>query len=284
MNIALTGSSGSIGSVLVNDLKVAGHKVISISSTLSIHDENIFLFEEIISGKIILDADVVLHLASINSNLNESQIDEEINLCKSVIELMEAMKCNNLIFFSSIKVYGENSFDISQFAEDFALEPKSFYGEAKMKCENLIKEFSSILNFNYIILRLPPLILENSNSNLAKLFFGIKNGIPIPSFQIGDNNKRSFLSYGLLLSSIKIFLDDTTKINNSTFNLGDEEAISTNDLIRKIGAQLNKKPKIIYLPNFLFNLMMKLNRLQLILCQLYGNFNISTEKFKKTFL
>ena len=283
MNIALTGSSGSIGSILVNDLKSAGHKIFCISSSHSFHEKNIYTYDEIISRKINFEADLIFHLASINSNLDESQIDEELNLCKSVFKVMEVTGCSNLIFFSSIKVYGENSFEINQFTEDSILEPKSSYGEAKKQCEKLITEMSSISNFNYLILRLPPLLIEHSISNLAKLFFIVKKGIPIPSFKIGDENERSFLSYNLLLSSIKIFLNDKTKINNEIFNLSDERAISTHDLFEKIGIQLNKKPKIIYLPDFIFNQMIKLNRLQLIMCRLFGNFKISSEKFKSTF-
>ncbi len=284
MNIALTGSSGSIGSILVNDLKIAGHNVLCISSSQSLQEEKIFSYKDVISGKISFKADLIFHLASINSNLDESQIDEELNLCKSVIKSMEIMECSNLIFFSSIKVYGENSFGKNYFTEDSALEPKSAYGVAKSKCENLITEMSSISNFNYIILRMPPILIENSISNLAKLFFLIKKGIPILSFRVGDQNERSFLSYKLLFSSIKILLEDKTKINNEIFNLADEEAVSTNNLFKKIGMMIHKEPKIIYLPNFIFNQMIKLNRLQLVLCQLYGNFNISSEKFKNTFL
>ncbi len=284
MNIALTGSSGSIGSILVNDLKIAGHNVLCISSSHSFHEENIFSYDEVISRKITLKADLVFHLASINSNLDESQIDEELNLCKSAIKLMEIMECSNLIFFSSIKVYGENSFNDNYYTEDSALMPQSAYGEAKKKCENFITEMSSILNFNYVVFRLPPMLIEHSMSNLAKLFFIVKKGIPILSFRIGDKNERSFLSYELLLSSIKILIDDKSKINNQIFNLADEIAISTNDLFKKIGIQINKEPKIIYLPDLFFYQMIRLNRLKLILCQLYGNFKISSDKFKNTYL
>ncbi len=107
-----------------------------------------FPLEEISFHIFQFEADLIFHLASINSNLDESQIDEELNLCKSVFKVMEVTGCSNLIFFSSIKVYGENSFEINQFTEDSILEPKSSYGEAKKQCEKLITEMSSILNFN----------------------------------------------------------------------------------------------------------------------------------------
>ncbi len=103
MNIALTGSSGSIGSILVDDLKSAGHKIFCISSSHSFHEKNIYTYDEIISRKINFEADLIFHLASINSNLDESQIDEELNLCKSVFKVMEVTGCSNLIFLAQLR-------------------------------------------------------------------------------------------------------------------------------------------------------------------------------------
>ena len=44
-----------------------------------------------------------------------------------------------------------------------------------------------------------------------------------------------------------------------------------------------KEPKIIHLPDFIFKLMMRVNILQSILNRIYGNFNVSSKKFKNTF-
>ena len=52
---------------------------------------------------------------------------------------------------------------------------------------------------------------------------------------------------------------------------------------KRFGKSINKKPRIIYLPNFLFTAMIKINRLQSILCRLFGNFHISNAKLKKEF-
>ena len=80
MNIALTGSSGLIGSNLLKDLIGLGHKVLCISSSNSSHKDNIFLYEELQSTKINFEADFIIHLASLNSNLGESEIALEIEL------------------------------------------------------------------------------------------------------------------------------------------------------------------------------------------------------------
>ena len=80
-----------------------------------------------------------------------------------------------------------------------------------------------------------------------------------------------------------MILNMKTIIQNEIFNLADPDLISTHSLINEIGITVGRKPKIINLPNFLFNLMMRVNRLQSILNRVYGDFNISCEKFKNTF-
>ncbi len=283
MNIALTGSSGSIGSLLIKDLKKAGHKVLSISSSKSMQNQNIFTYEEVILGKTDIKADLIIHLASANSSLDEFEIDEEVNLAKKVLKSMDALDCKKIIFFSSIKVYGENSSADNLLTEESFLGPKSSYGKAKMKCEKIFIEMASVENFEYIILRLPPLLIDNPSSNIGKFFYLIKRGLPIPSFLRGYKNKKSFLTYENLLTSLELILKSKEKINNGIFNLADPTSISTNSLFEKIGGIVGKKPKIIHLPDFFYNLMLRVNVLQSILNRLYGNFNVSSKKFKNTF-
>ena len=74
MNIAVTWSSGLIGSKLLEHLYDLGHEVLCISSSHSSHKDNIFLYKELLSKKISFKADFIIHLASINSNLEESEI------------------------------------------------------------------------------------------------------------------------------------------------------------------------------------------------------------------
>ena len=283
MNIALTGSSGLLGSKLLLDLQKMGHEVLCISSSKSSPKDNIFLYEELRSKKFDFNADFVMHLASINSNLTESEIYQEVDLLREVTSSMETLNCKNIIFFSTIKVYGENSFDFTLIDESFSQTPECFYGIAKAKCERLLKELSLEMKFNYLIFRMPPVLINHPKSNLGKLFQLVEKGIPIPSFQVGDTNKRSFLSYDLFAYILKAILNKGSIASSQTFNLSDSETISTNDLLKRFGNSINKKPRIVYLPNFLFRAMIKINRLQLILCRLFGNFHLSNEKLKKEF-
>ena len=82
---------------------------------------------------------------------------------------------------------------------------------------------------------------------------------------------------------IKVILKKRSIAFSQTFNLSDSKTISTNDLLKRFGKSINKKPRIIYLPNLLFKAMIKINRLQLILIKLFGNFQLSNAKLKKEF-
>jgi len=284
MNIAVTGSSGLIGSKLLEHLYDLGHEVLCISSSHSSHKDNIFLYKELLSKKISFKADFIIHLASINSNLEESEIPLEIELLNNAIDCMENLNCKNIIFFSTIKVYGENSFNSNLiFDENSPKTPECSYGLAKECCEQELIRLSHEKNFNYLIFRLPPVLINHPKSSLGKLFQLVERGFPIPSFHIGDLNQRSFLNFGLLAHVVTEAINEEKISSSKILNLADSEAISTNDLLRRFGKSINKKPRIIYLPNILFKAMIRINRLQLILCRLFGNFYLSNAKLKKKF-
>jgi UDP-glucose 4-epimerase len=283
MNIALTGSSGLIGSLLAQDLKKIGHNILCISSSQSLHESNIFLYDEILSGNHSFQADCLLHLASQNSELISSDVNTEVSISHKAIECMMALGCKKIIFFSSIKVYGDNSFEYRKIEEDSNLEPTCFYGAAKKKCEAAISQLASQKDFNFTIFRLPPLLTDHPKSNLGKLFQLAQKGYPIPSFRAGDSNLRSFLPYSLLKQVIEIALNDTSKINNQILNLTNAKPISTNALFALIGDKVGKTIRIIYLPNFIFYIMRRITTVELLLCRLYGNFHISNSKLKQEF-
>jgi UDP-glucose 4-epimerase len=283
MNIALTGSSGLIGSLLAQDLKKIGHNILCISSSQSLHESNIFLYDEILSGNHSFQADCLLHLASQNSELISSDVNTEVSISHKAIECMMALGCKKIIFFSSIKVYGDNSFEYRKIEEDSNLEPTCFYGAAKKKCEAAISQLASQKDFNFTIFRLPPLLTDHPKSNLGKIFQLAQKGYPIPSFRAGDSNLRSFLPYSLLKQVIEIALNDTSKINNQILNLTNAKPISTNALFALIGDKVGKTIRIIYLPNFIFYIMRRITTLELLLCRLYGNFHISNSKLKQEF-
>ena len=95
-----------------------------------------------------------------------------------------------LIFFSTAKVYGDNSNDLIVYNERSSLNPGCAYSQAKKRCEELIANHSSLQGLQSIILRLPPVLNHTHSSNLGKLMQLTKKGIPLISLYHGNNNNR----------------------------------------------------------------------------------------------
>jgi len=283
MNIALTGSSGLIGSRLLHDLKQMHHTVSCISSSQSSPKDNIYSYEDMDAGNILLPIDCIVHLASINSEMHASDIAAETAITENIIKGMKKMDCKKIIFFSTAKVYGDNSFQNIIFSESDPLAPSCPYSHAKILCENIISSSSSTNSFNYLIFRMPPVLIDSPKSNLGKLFQVVEKGIPIPSFRAGDLNKRSFLSYKFLAKILNTALEDDYYFSNEILNLSDTASISTNELLRNFASSINKKVFIIYFPNVLFKAMLRIDKLHSILCRLFGNFHLSNARLLKKF-
>ena len=276
MNIALTGANGSIGKELIPFLIGLGHNVYRISSSIPSDGEFYFSYKELIARSINVKIDVFFHLASINSNLAEEEINDEVNLTRDMLLSLPSLDCKKLIFFSSAKVYGDNSFSKVFFSEEDQLKPICYYGKAKKLSEELIQIESFRLGIKSIIFRLPPVFNKLSNSNLGKLIKLSQNKIPLPILKQGLVNQRSFLSLNNLQAIIDFALiNKETFFENEIYNSSDSEFISINELLTAAGNSY-----IFIIPKTLSNFFLKLPLIKNLLLKLYGNFVLDNSKLQ----
>ena len=276
MNIALTGANGSIGKELIPFLIGLGHNVYRISSSIPSDGEFYFSYKELIAGSINVKIDVFFHLASINSNLVEEEINDEVNLTRDMLLSLPSLDCKKLIFFSSAKVYGDNSFSKVFFSEEDQLKPICSYGKAKKFSEELIQIESFRLGIKSIIFRLPPVFNKLSNSNLGKLIKLSQSKIPLPILKQGLDNQRSFLSLNNLKAIIDFALiNKETFFENEIYNSSDSEFISINELLTEAGNSY-----IFIIPKTLSNFFLKLPLIKNLLLKLYGNFVLDNSKLQ----
>tara|TARA_B110000003_G_scaffold269623_1_gene300915 strand:- start:3234 stop:4121 length:888 start_codon:yes stop_codon:yes gene_type:complete len=276
MIIALTGASGSIGRELTPFLISLGFRVIIISSSSPSNGESIFSYNDLKSNNIPLKVHLVIHLASNNSNLNDDKISDELQLTNTILKSMPDLQCNNLIFFSTAKVYGDNSEEKYVFDEESSLNPSCAYSKAKKLCEEQVIIESDKENYNSIILRLPPVLNQSQSSNLGKLISFAQKGIPLISLAQGASNKRSFIS----MNNIKTIIEALLKIKEANpraeiYNLADDEYISLNKLLG-----FKNQKRIFTLPKFISRPIFKIPFLNNILLKLYGNFMLDNKKLK----
>ena len=275
MNIAVTGASGSIGKELVPFIVNLGHKVFTISSSVTGNGKSIFSYEDLKCKDLDISIDIFIHLASLNSSLDLDSAEQEARLTRDILESLPSLDCSKLIFFSSGKVYGDNSKSKVIYDESSSLQPICSYGKAKKICEDLIFTTSDNL-FNAIVLRLPPVLNQSHSSNVGKLIKLSRLGIPIPIFQDGLSNQRSFISFNNIKAVIEHLLNNPAFIDeNKIYNLSDNHFISLSGLLKSSGKGL-----IFTLPKLFSNLMLRIPFLQGIFIKLYGNFVLDNTKIK----
>ena len=272
MIIAVTGASGSIGIELIPFLEGLGHTVIKISSSKPSDGNFSYTFKQLANQEIKSNVDLFIHLASINANVDSENLNEEVGLTKTVLLSLSSLGCKKLIFFSTAKVYGDNSYSDNVFIETSPLNPVCKYSNAKKICEELILQETSI---HSLIFRMPPLI-NFTTSNLGKLLNLSRKNLPMPTFKHGFKNKRSFISM-INIQSVVTFVTENINFfhHHKIYNISDNGIVSLNDLLKH-----NNRNFLIVLPDFLFILLNKSSFLRKLLEKLFGNFVLDNSKLK----
>jgi nucleoside-diphosphate-sugar epimerase len=126
-------------------------------------------------------------------------------------------------------------------------------------------------------------IFYGNKGNLNLLYNLVSKGIPWP---LGSfDNKRSFCSIDNLLFIIKELIN-RGDIPSGVYNVADDEALSTNEVISLLAVTQNRIPKIWILPNGLIKAFAKLgDLLQLPLTterlqKLTESYEVSNQKIK----
>jgi nucleoside-diphosphate-sugar epimerase len=257
MNILITGIHGFVGGNLVASLQNQ-HNIfgLDIVSPQKAGVAQTYGWDNLAQ---IPPVDAIIHLAGkAHDTKNQSKAEEyfEINtgLTQKVFDYFLQSEARRFIFFSSVKaaadvVHGEF------LTEDVVPQPKGPYGESKIKAEEYIlskqEEYEAKGKQVYI---LRPCMIHGpgNKGNLNLLFNVVSKGIPWP---LGAyENKRSFCSVNNI-SYVVGQLVSRENIPDGIYHIGDDEALSTNEIIRLISQSVNKKPRIWNLPKEMINAM-----------------------------
>jgi len=163
MNILVTGGAGYIGSALVKSL-CDDHNVIVIDNLsrgkLKYVDKRAKFYKKDLTEdltQVFSDnkLDVIFHLAAYKS-VEESMIHPkkyQVNLTGTInlLENMAKFLVEKIIFSSSATVYGTPKY--SPMDECHPIDPCSYYGFTKIACEDILKWYSKIYGFSYIMFR-----------------------------------------------------------------------------------------------------------------------------------
>lgn len=156
MNIAITGASGFIGTELIQQLNDSVH-VIGLTRNLPAGDNTIEWRQTDYSVTSLQtafkDVDVVIHLAAVRgttTNREDYVINETIT--ENVLSAMDACKVGRIVLASTISVYDDET--TIPWTEEEPLQARTMYGDSKIACEKLVKDYSAKFGFDYSIVRI----------------------------------------------------------------------------------------------------------------------------------
>ena len=247
MKILITGVHGFVGSNLVKALS-KDHTIYGLDIVSPIKDgvRYTFSWDYLDKEDGIPSVDAIIHLAGkAHDTKNEAAADVyfKINtdLTKKIFDYFLKSKAKKFIFFSTAKAAADKVDGI--LTEDVVPSSVGPYGESKIAAEKYIQEH--LVDDKQVYILRPCMIHGPGNKGNLNLLYGVvKKGIPWPlgAFE----NHRTFTSIENLNFVIEGLL--TKDVPTGIYNMGDDEALSTNELIEEICKSLGKKAHIWKLP------------------------------------
>ena len=251
MNILITGICGFVGTNLIKVLKkvhtLYGLDIIDVEKQMDIKRFSWTEFEpSAFPLQTLPKFDVIIHLAgkahdTKNQSAAQSYFDINTGLTQKIFDFFLESSAKKFIFFSSVKAAADSVVG-DVLTEDVIPTPVGPYGESKIQAEEYIKKHFTFSNTDKQVYILRPCMIHGSGNkgNLNLLYNVVKKGIPWP---LGDfENRRSFTSIDNLCYVIEGLL--AKDVPSGIYHMGDDEALSTNELIAIMCEVMGKQPHI----------------------------------------
>lgn len=252
MRILITGVHGFVGSNLVkylsNENTIYGLDIIAPEKEGVIKT---YSWDDLDAGRI-PEVDGIVHLAGkAHDTRDEAAAEVYFKVNRDLtIKVFDYFLTHPLIkkfiFFSTAKAAADKV--VGVLTEDVVPVPVGPYGESKIAAEKYIQEHMPADKQVYIFR--PCMIHGPGNKgNLNLLYNVVRKGIPWPlgAFE----NRRTFTSVENICFAVNGVL--AKDVPSGIYNMGDDEALSTNELIEEICESLGKKAHIWRLPRGLMN-------------------------------
>ncbi|MDH5181998.1 MAG: SDR family oxidoreductase [Gammaproteobacteria bacterium] len=257
--ILVTGATGFVGKRLLTMLYERGHATLAAirraSSSVDVAGESVVVgdihadtnWQPVLQG-----IDVVVHLAARVHVMQETESDpltafRQVNTegTRRLAEAAAAAGVKRLVYISSIKVNGEETTDQPFTAADPVNVPLDPYAQSKWEAEQLLKEISRRTGLEVVIIR-PPLVYgPGVKANFLSLIKLARLGLPLPLGSI--HNRRTLVALDNLADLIALCCEHPAAAGE-VFLAGDDETLSTAELVSRIRRALGMKARVFRFP------------------------------------
>ena len=251
MRILITGINGFVGTNLVPCL--SGHTVYG----LDLEDEGLagvvktYSWEDLTQDALPA-VDAIVHLAGKAHATGKPweaaeyfQVNRDLTV--RIFDYFRTHDIEKFVFFSTVKAVAEEVSGV--LTEEAVPDPHGPYGESKLAAERYIlgcmREDPSCFAERGVYIFRPCMIHGPGNKgNLNLLYSVVSRGIPWPLGAF--DNRRTFTSVANICYAVENVL--TRRITSGVYNMGDDEALSTNEIIEVIGSVLGRRIPVWRLP------------------------------------
>ena len=261
MRILITGVHGFVGTNLVKELS-RKHSIFGLDIVNPIKEGIKFTYKwEDLDTKKMPGVDAIIHLAGkAHDTKNEAAAEVYFKVNRDLtIKIFDYFLAHEnikkFVFFSTAKAAADRVEGV--LTEDVVPSPVGPYGESKIEAEKyLLSKMEEVRSKSKDVYIFRPCMIHGpgNKGNLNLLYGVVKKGIPWPlgAFE----NRRTFTSIENICFAVNGVL--TKDVESGIYNMGDDEALSTNELIEEICKSLGKKAHIWKLPKGLMTGLAKL--------------------------
>jgi UDP-glucose 4-epimerase len=262
LKIAVTGSTGFIGSALVVHLAGRSHDVLALNRTN--------MFEADLSG-----VDAVIHCAGLAHRSGRVVPDfDEFNAVNNILTQNLAFRARSFgvkrfVFVSTINVVAGNA---SPLSADMPLKPLSDYGRSKGAAEQFLLGMGGV----EVVIARPSLVYgPGAPGNFRKLTSMLRRPVSLPFGKAC--NKRSFLSITNAVRALEFLAAAPAgKVSGRIFHLAEPVPLSTAEIVTQCRQAMGRSGKLINMPRSLVKLVFMALGRQEAYQQLFGDLEVDT--------
>ena len=254
MKILITGVHGFVGTNLVKALS-EGNELYGLDIVTPVKEgvRRTFSWDCLDGKEDLPEVDAIVHLAGkAHDTKNQADADVYFKVNRDLtIKIFDYFRSHpsikKFVFFSTAKAAADKVDGV--LTEDVVPAPVGPYGESKIAAENYIlgtmkANPEAFVDRGVYIFRPCMIHGPGNKGNLNLLYNVVKKGIPWPlgAFE----NRRTFTSIENICFAVQGVL--TKDVASGIYNMADDDALSTNELIEEICLSLGKKAHIWRIP------------------------------------
>lgn len=251
-SVTIIGASGFVGTRLIEE--IGKENCHNIDKRQSVKYPEITTIQNICEPELIRKVPeftntIVLLAAEHRDDVTPVSLYYDVNVqgTKNVLKAMDANGVKNIIFTSSVAIFGLNKTNPDEY---HLADPFNHYGKSKWQAEELLREwFQKDPEHRSLTIIRPTVIFgERNRGNVYKLLKQISSG---RFLMVGSGeNKKSMAYVGNIVAFIKYCIENQI-FGYRIYNYVDKPDQSMNELVKYVENCLSKKLPAIHLPYWL---------------------------------